>query len=162
MKKFTIKIYEFLSKSPVRLIEYHKDISIFIYVTLGAIFVFEGCRTFFENPYVCPPIQVVFRGDYIMYSISIIQGMLHLILDLSATLIIVGAALLYASLNYNRSDIVDISLFAFFAITSFVHWVESLNEERIINGPFLSIIPLLLMGTIILLKTYEKYEQNDN
>lgn len=156
MKKLTVKINSFLPKTPTKLIEYQKSISIFIYGTLGIIIFFEGCRTFFANPYVCAPVEVFFEGNYMVYLFDVTRGILHLFMDLSATLVLIGLSLLYAAFNYEKSNFVDISLFIFYSLSAYVHWVILFDGDRVVHRPFLGLIPLISIFSIIVLKQQKK------
>lgn len=161
MKKIPSGKFAFPMHFPFNIAEYQRKISVVVYFLLGALFLTEGIRTIFDNPYVCPPAEINYNGNFVIYLVSIILGILHLIMDLSITLVLIGYWALWAAFNYSKSNIVDISLLIFFSISSFIHWNESFNEDRIIYTPFLGILPLLVVLFIIILKQSGKSEYSD-
>ncbi len=144
------------------MVDYHKKLAIAIYVILGVVFVTEGAYTFFDNPYVCIPVHVNYTGDYLLYFIEITQGILHLLIDLSITMIFIGGVAIRGALNYLKSDIIDLFLFIFFLISTLIHLNESFNEDRVVRSPLISLIPLLLIMAVVILKRSQNSNDNDS
>lgn len=132
--------------------DYKKKISISVYLILAITFITIGSYTLFENPFVCRPIHSIYTDNYILDSLAVTQGILHLFIDLSATYLLIGLRLLWSAMNYEKSNYFDYLVFIFFFISLITHWVESFNEERDVNNPIYSLIPMLLIGFVILIK----------
>lgn len=155
-KKITLPI-----ESSKRLLDNTKNISIGIYLIIGLTFLIEGVRTIFENPYVCLPIQANHTEDSVLYLFGLFQRLLHLFIDLSITFIFVGCIAIWASLNYVKSNIVDLILFIYFFLHTLIHWNASFDEDRAVSSPLISLIPIILIIAITILKKRQK-DSNDS
>lgn len=161
MKNIVPRKFTFSTQSNFSTIGYQQKTSILVYFILGAVFVGQGCNTFFENPYICVPAQVYYSPDDLSYYIKVFQGVFHLSIELSATFIVIGGILLWAAFNFSKSDNIDFLLFIFFSISTFIHWNESFDEARVIHSPLISLIPLILIIIVIIIKRSQNNEYRD-
>lgn len=130
---------------------YQKKLSIIIYLSLGTTLISISTYTLYENPFICTPSEI-YTEDIVLYCLAVVQGILHLFMDLNLTFIIIGLSLLWSIMNYEKSNYNDYLVFTFFLISSITHWLESFNEEREVNHPIYSFIPMILIALVIALK----------
>jgi len=161
MKNFITKRSILLVQPPSISTEFNRNIIIMIYLALGCTFIITGGYTILENPYVCLPVQVDYNGDNIIYLVRILQGMLHLFIDLSITQLFIGNMLLWAALNFSKSKIIDLLLVVFFSMSTFIHWNESFDKNRTVNSFYIGLIPLTLIIIVTLLKRPENNDYNN-
>ncbi len=128
-----------------------KKIALLLYLLLGTTLIAIGSYTFLENPFVCQPVEI-YVDFYALYWLAVIQGIMHLFIDLSFVYVLVGLGLLWSAMNYEKSNFNDYLIFTFFLVSTLTHWAESFNELREVNNPIYTFIPTLIMLGIIILK----------